>query len=124
MGGCKPRSKEQGIFSTCLPEGFELPGAIVEVVEIVASLYGDSTNFSDNFCSLHAATHRTRIDCARLPMGSNAFGDSSGFRASLSGEFKWLAPPKSFGFDALNVPMANEQNFGHVRSDGRSLREA
>src|SRR4029077_2227960 len=39
-------------LSLCLPEGFELPGSVIEIVEIIANLHCDAANMGDGVCSL------------------------------------------------------------------------
>src|SRR4029077_14238197 len=104
----KPRREQRRILSLCLPEGFELPGSVIEIVEIIANLHCDAANMGDGVCSLNAASHRAGVDCARLPAAGNSLGNRNGLRTSLIGEFKRLATSKPWWLNAFDVPVANK----------------
>ncbi len=102
-----------------LLEGFELPRAVVEIVEIVASLDRDAianraAGLGDGGCGFDAAPHRAGIDFARLPGGGDALRDGGRVGASVRREIKRRAAAEPLGLDAVDVAVPGQQDFGHA----------
>src|SRR5215469_13980519 len=108
MRGRKPRREKHRIVSLCLLESFELPGSVIEIVEVIANLHRDAVDFGNCLCGLHATSHRTRVDCEGLPAAGDALGNGNGLCTSLGGEFERLATSKPCWHDAFHVTVANE----------------
>jgi hypothetical protein len=114
----KPGGEQRRVFGFGVGESFELPSAVIDVVEVFANFRGgNAAGARDGFRRFHGAAQRAGVDMARLPGGGDTPGDRFGLGAPLRGEVQRLAAAKAFGLDALDVPMTDQQDLRHARND-------
>ena len=89
----------------------ELPGAVIDVVEVAAHGGGcDAAGARDRFSGLHATAHWTGVDKGGLPGGSDALGDRLRLGVSLRGKLKRLAAAKALRLDAFDMAVTDQQD--------------
>src|SRR5262245_26969953 len=110
----KPRREEIGSLVADFGIGAELPGAVVDVVEIIEDLGLGPARPRDRGAGRHAAAHGARIDYARLPGRRDAARECIYFGATAVGQFQWCATAKPLRRDAFDVPVPDQEELGHV----------
>src|SRR5580700_10943389 len=110
----EPRGEQRWIFAFGFFESLELPGAVVDVGEIIANFRRGAAGLGDGGAGLDAAAHRARIDPARLPGAGNAPRDRLRFVAAARSQVERRPAAKPFRLDAFDVAVADQQDFGHV----------
>ena len=68
----EPGGEQHRVLRFGVGEGFELPGAVIDIVEILAGFGRDAAGLGDGGRGRDAAAHRTRIDVARPPRAGDA----------------------------------------------------
>src|SRR5215831_21080933 len=109
----EPRREEIGILVSDFCIGSELPSAVVDVVEIIEDLGLGPARLRDRGAGRHAAAHWTRVDPARLPRRRDASRESICLGATAVSQLQWLATAKPLGVDACDVPVPDQEEFGH-----------
>ena len=84
----KPGGEQRRIVCLRLLESLELPGAVVDVVEIIANIGRDTAGFGDSGAGRDAAAQRARVDFGRPPGAGDALGKSGGLVAPAFGELE------------------------------------
>src|SRR5271166_1947609 len=110
----EPSREELRIFLSNFIVSSELPGAVIDIVEIVADDRCNLAGLRDRVARRDAPAKWTCIHYARLPRGRDTSRDCSGLCATAFSEQKCLATSKSFGLDAFDVTMPDQQDLGHV----------
>src|SRR5262249_16910716 len=85
----EPRREEIGGLVANFRIGAELPGAVVDVVEIIEDLGLGPARLPDRGAGRHAAAHWTRVDPARLPRRRDAPRESICLGATAVCQFQW-----------------------------------
>ena len=106
----KPCGEQRRILRFGVGEGFELPGAVIDIVEIVAGFGGDAAGFGDGGRGFDAAAHRAGIDAVRPPGAGDALRDRLRLRAAARGEIERLPAAEPLRLDAFDVAVAGQQD--------------
>src|SRR5580698_941294 len=114
MRRCEPGGEQRRIFAFGLVESLELPGAVIDVAEIVANFRRCAAGLGDGGAGLDAAAHRARIDLARLPGAGDAPGHGLRLGTPEFSQIERRPAAKPFRLDAFDVAVADQQDFGHV----------
>src|SRR5262249_30020705 len=94
----------------------ELPGAVVDIVEIGERRGFDATCCGDRRAGRHTASHWAGIDAPRAPARRGALRDREGLSLSARGERQIFPSAKARGLDALDVTVPGQNDFRHLQS--------
>src|SRR5262249_35973686 len=109
----EPCRGQRGVLRLGFDKSFELPGAVIDIVEILAGFCGNAGRPRNRCRSCDAAAHRTGIDVAWSPPCGDALGQHRGLRRSALGELQRLAPAKSLRLDAFDMAVPGQDDFSH-----------
>src|SRR3984957_7670914 len=110
----EPRGEQCWILAFGLLKSLQLPGAVVDVCEVVANFRRRAAGLGYGGAGFDATAHRTRIDPARLPGAGNAARDGLCLGAPELGQIERRPTAKSLGLDAFDVAVTDQQDFGHA----------
>src|SRR5262249_16444193 len=95
-----------------------LPRPIVDIPEIVEYAGFQPARLCDCFAGHYASGQRARVNFAWTPSRCNAPGHSICLGTPAFGHPNVAQPAKPFGFDAFDVSVTDQENFGHTRPRG------
>src|SRR5580704_2035226 len=115
MRGREPCVETFAIGCYDFVEGQKLPGAVVDVIELIEHACFDAARLRNRRPGRNAAFERTRVHDAWLPPLRDAFGNR--FRLSLtpSGQSEVRPTTKSLWLDPFDMSVTDQKNLRHLK---------
>lgn len=113
MRGCKPGGEQPGILGANFVVTSKLPRPIVDIPEIIEYAVLELADLRDRVTGCYASDKRARVNPGWLPSGRNAPGDAIRLGTAACGQRNVGESAKSLRFDAFDVSVADQENFGH-----------
>src|SRR5436190_16924815 len=111
---CEPGREQHAVLRFGLRKSLELPGSVIDVVEVFANFCRDAGRACNGCAGGDAAVHRTGINVARPPARRDALRKSVGLGHAARSELQRLAAAKALRLDAFDMTMPGEEDLGHV----------
>jgi hypothetical protein len=95
-----------------------LPGAIVDIVEVIECLGFKTAGLGNSGTSGDAPSHWARVDRSRAPSGRDVLGHSVCLGTPAVRQRQIGSSTKSFGCDAFDMAVAGQKNLSHRQTPG------
>ena len=105
--------EQRGVLCLGFGESLELPGAVIDIAEIVAGFRGNAGGSRDRCGGRDAAAHRTGIDVDGPPVRGDALRQRCGLCHSAPGKLQRLAPAEPLRLDAFDMTVPGQDDLGH-----------
>src|SRR5665213_643540 len=91
-----------------------LPGAVVEIAQVIDFLAINRTGLCDRTCGIDATLHRARVYHGRPPVTGDTAGGELRFTPPAFREFQIHAAAKARGLNPRDVPVSDQNEAGHL----------